>query len=84
MVNKRLTKLIFEYLRNRVTKFGWHKEVQKDFEQIPNIEEEEFKHRNKFRKIIEEFNLEEKINRQRRRGELAEERKIRSENMKAY
>ena len=35
--NKILMKHIFEYLRNIKTKFGWHKDMQKDLEQTSNI-----------------------------------------------
>ena len=53
-------------------KSAWHKEVQKDLEQIPNINQETIMDNNKYRKIKEEFKLEEKINRQ---GEVKSQKK---------
>ena len=44
--------MIFEYLRNTKTKVGQYKEVQKDLEEIPNIDKQTIKDRNKCRKVI--------------------------------
>lgn len=60
-----------------------HKEVHEYLKQILNIYKETIKYRNKNNKIIEKFKLEEKINRQWRRGEVTgKEMKIGNERIK--
>ena len=59
--------------------------MQKGLVQITNIDKETIEEENKYRKIAEEFKLEEKTKRQRRQNEIIEEeRKIKSERMKVY
>ena len=55
------------------TKFGWHKEEQKHLEQNSSTDDETIIDRNKYTKIIEEFQLKEKVNRQEKRSEITEE-----------